>query len=436
MEASSSRSATPPPPSSPPPQEPPPQTSPSISDRIGLASPEARDDALSCLVILLTFWIFAASMTLILGLYASVDFQVGPYCSRLLQTNSIFVQDIKVKAEEGSKDAPMLYGFREAPPLDVLIVWSESHNVSVPANFHKEWMYYLNRGAQVEIAYNVKSEKSFPLNLIIAQGKESLLQWIENPSHPNTTLSWNLIQGNGVIKKNIEKSYDYYVAVGNLNSLDIEVQLSFRIQSLLYNTTGAFYKCSLDQKLCVLRLFFFKANVAILASGPRKLQDGQSDEWYVKLSYGPRWITYFVGSGLMTAVILLVYKILNYLLNIHGDDVGHQTANTTNERTPLLTNKEDDNLSLGSSYESVSHDEEDIEECLKAAAAMKSLEEPETNHSNQLCAICCNAHRDCFFLPCGHSATCYTCGTRISEEAGTCPICRRKMKKVRRIFAV
>lgn len=42
-----------------------------------------------------------------------------------------------MKAEEGSTDGPMLYGFRELPPLDVRASWLETHNGSVPANFHK-----------------------------------------------------------------------------------------------------------------------------------------------------------------------------------------------------------------------------------------------------------------------------------------------------------
>nr|CAD1824148.1 unnamed protein product [Ananas comosus var. bracteatus] len=443
--SSSSRSRSTSSSSSPPPH--PPQ--PTISYRIGesmanAASPEARDDAISCLVVLLTFWILV-SMATILGFYGPVDIVVGPNYSRLLRASSIFVRDIKVKAEEGSTDGPMLYGFRELPPLDVRASWLETHNGSVPANFHKEWIYYFNKGTQIEIFYSVKSEGSYPLNLVIAQGKENrqfhrkenLFQWVENPLRPDTTLSWNLIHGDGVIHQKIEKPSDYYVAVSNLHNLEIEAQLTFRIQALFYNTTGAYFKCSLGHRLCALKLFFLEENVAILASGPRKLQEGKSDEWYIKLSYGPRWITYFVGSGLMTLAILLIYKIFTSFQFMFGYNTSHQTTSTPNETSPLLANKEDDGTSLGSSYESVSHDEgEDIEEFLKAAPS-KPLEEVESSDQSQhLCVICCEARKDCFFLPCGHSTTCYTCGLRILEEAQTCPICRRKMKKVRRIFTV
>lgn len=38
----------------------------------------------------------AASMTLILGFFGSADLQLGPNCSRLIRTNTFFVQNIKV----------------------------------------------------------------------------------------------------------------------------------------------------------------------------------------------------------------------------------------------------------------------------------------------------------------------------------------------------
>ena len=38
---------------------------------------------------------FVASMTLILGVYGSNEIMLGPNASRLIQANSIFVQDIK-----------------------------------------------------------------------------------------------------------------------------------------------------------------------------------------------------------------------------------------------------------------------------------------------------------------------------------------------------
>ncbi|KAF8402653.1 hypothetical protein HHK36_010742 [Tetracentron sinense] len=427
----------------------------SISD---IPSSGIRDDAWSCLVVLVTFWFFA-SMTLIMGFYGSVNLQLGPNCSRLLQANSLLVQYIKVQEVGESKTGPILYGFYGTPPLNVETTWSESHNASVPANVHKarrpfptnrffiyqikflillqEWIYFLNEGSQLEISYSVKSQSSSPISLVIAQDRESLVEWIEDPLYPNTTLSWNIIHGKGTIQQEIYKSSSYYVALSNLNLEEVEVQLNLRIRAFLYNTTEAFYKCSLNHGICSLKLFLMGSNAAVLTS-PGPEQGTPSDDWYVKLSYGPRWISYFVGSGGMTVLILLAFKFCNNYQSTSGEGTGFQSEEVTSEQTPLLSHKDDDLSSWGSSYESVSHDEEDLEDWLAVSSLEgKPLKDGENyNNPRRLCAICFDTPRDCFFLPCGHCAACFTCGTRIAEEAGTCPICRRKMKKVRKIFTV
>ena len=83
------------------------------------------------------------------------------------------------------------------------------------------------------------------------------------------------------------------------------------------------------------------------------------------------------------------------------------------ERAPLLPEKDDDISSWGSSYDSVSHDEEDLEQWPAVTSVEgKPLNEGESNDPRRLCVICFDAPRDCFFLPCGHCATCFTCGTR------------------------
>lgn len=82
------------------------------------------------------------------------------------------------------------------------------------------------------------------------------------------------------------------------------------------------------------------------------------------------------------------------------------------ERTPLLGDKNDD-IEGGSSYESVSNNEEEGEDNLGTTSAEgKSVKDNDTNNTRRLCVICFDEWRDCFFLPCGHCAACLTCGTR------------------------
>uniref|UniRef100_A0A5B6ZBZ8 E3 ubiquitin-protein ligase APD1-4 N-terminal domain-containing protein n=1 Tax=Davidia involucrata TaxID=16924 RepID=A0A5B6ZBZ8_DAVIN len=249
------------------------------------ASRLIRDDTWSCIIVVLTFWFFV-SLTFILGVYGSVNLRFGPNCSLLVQPNSFFVEYIKVEELDGAKTAPTLYGLYKTPPLDVTTTWSEIHNASLPGSSHKEWIYILNKGSQINISYSVNSPSSSSLVLLIAQGSESFAQWLEDPSYPNTTLSWNIICGSGMIQQDILKSSSYYVAVGNLNSEEVEVQLNIRVKAFLYNATAAYYKCSLAQGSCISKVFFPHGNAVVLTS-PGPEQGAASNEWYVKLSYGP-----------------------------------------------------------------------------------------------------------------------------------------------------
>ncbi|KAK4792495.1 hypothetical protein SAY86_022930 [Trapa natans] len=411
------------------------------------SSSEVRDDVWSCFTVLVTFWFFA-SMALIMGFYGSANLQLGPNSSQLIQTNPFFVQYVKVEELDDSKPGPMLYGFHQHPQLDVKKTWSESRVAFVPANFHQEWIYFLNKGSMVEIEYSIKSPS--PLSLVIAEGRESLVEWIEDPSYPNTTLSWNIIHGRGRLQQEFSKPATYYIAVGNLNSEEAAVELNFTVKAWMYNTTTAYYSCSLGNPSCSLTIHLLKGDMAVLTSPSLKEGATAADEnWYIKLSYGPRWITYFIGSGVMTVITLLAFRTCNMFRTRRGGDDSDEEDEGNGEirveeiegdqRIPLLHGKDEDLDSWGSSYESISHEDEDLEERFFQASS-KPLAEGESCSNRQsgggLCVICFVSPRDCFFLPCGHCAACFDCGSRISEEDGSCPICRRKMKKVRRIFTV
>ncbi|TVU20558.1 hypothetical protein EJB05_36772 [Eragrostis curvula] len=370
---------------------------------------------------------FLVSGALMLGYYGEVEVAIGPGCSLLVQPSSVFVKGIKVSAASGpqvSDGGLMLYGLAGAPPMDVPAERSETRRVVVPANFHREWVYFLNKGARIEAAYSVDAETDvpYPLCIVIAQGKESFIKWTEEPTEHNTALSWHLVQGTGTIEQNIDQSSEYYIAVHNLNDhQDTTVQLNIRIRTLIYNTTGAEYRCSPAQHVCTYRVPFVGPNVAVLSSDIRKRLD--SDEQRVKLSYEPRWIVYVVGSAILAIVLMLLYEIVSMLF----DPCDRGGRGGVERRTPLLTSKEDDSASLGSSYDSVSHDDDDDDGAAERGA---------DGGGDEGCVVCRDARKDCFFLPCGHSATCYACGARIVEEHGSCPLCRRKLKKAKRIFVV
>ncbi|PKI51464.1 E3 ubiquitin-protein ligase APD2-like [Punica granatum] len=395
------------------------------------AAAAIRDDTWSCIIVVLTFWFFV-SMTLILGVYGSVSLRLGPNSSILLRPTPIFVQSLKVEELDDTKPGPQLYGFYKSPALDVLSNWSEAYNASVPADSHKEWVFYLNEGSQINISYSVTTPGS-SLFLVIAEGNEGLAQWLEDPTYPNTTLSWNVIHGAGSVHQQIYTSANYYIAVGNLNTETIEVELDLQLEAYLYNTTQAYYKCTFSRGQCNLNILFPTGNAAIITT-PGPGQGTPGDEWYVKLSYGPRWVTYILGIGGLTVLMLAAFNFLNKFRIAHENRGGAQYGQMDSTRAPLLSYKDDDISSWGSSFDSASQDEADLEEFLSQEGKLKEGENG--NNTRRLCAICFDAPRDCFFLPCGHCVACFECGTRIVEAGGTCPVCQRNMKKVRKIFTV
>ncbi|KAE8726460.1 RING/U-box superfamily protein, putative isoform 4 [Hibiscus syriacus] len=643
-----------------------------------------RDDTWSCIIVVFTF-LFFVSVTLILGVYGAVNIQFGPNCSLLIQPNPLFVQSVKVEEIDDSKPGLKLYGLYKSPYLDVVTTWSENYTATLQfSDVIQEWIHYLNRGSQVNISYNVNSASS-SVFLVIAQGREGLSRWLEDPTYPNTTLSWNIVDGeievvkheysfhkksliltfdvlvgSGMIELVIYRSSSYYVALGNLNSEDIEVELNLTVRAYIYNTTEAYYRCTFANGVCSLSILFPQGNSIVLTS-PGPEQHSSANDWSVRVSYGPRWITYIVGiastflafhpqdnniiaigmedstihiynvrvfneaqygarkqiwkqkypsssiatprksisgivrsqvvdrlqagglgeiktkfvgggrdfllqiddeesyrilkeqnwsflnevfqevqpwsesyiaservtriklvgmplhcwnhstfkriaqqwgdclalrenalqelgceemsiliatstkefidevveleagrdvfrirvvefpkasseplfrkrevkEGGMTAIMLVAFNFLNKFQFTRGDEASVRYREFASARTPLLSRKADDVSSWGSSYDSISSDEADLEDFLTGSVEGTSIGDGEnSNNTKRLCAICFDAPRECFFLPCGHCVACFACGTRLAEAGGTCPICRRNMRKVRKIFTV
>ncbi|PIN09198.1 putative E3 ubiquitin ligase [Handroanthus impetiginosus] len=348
----------------------------------------------------------------------------------LIKPNHLLVESIKVVELDAAKGS-VLYGFYKVPPLDVIVEWSETHKITLPASTHKEWIFYLNEASQINISYSVYSLSPSSLILVIAEGNVGLAKWLEDPSYPNTVLSWNKIHGSGSIQKDISESSTYYIAVGNLNAEFVEVHLNIGIKAFLYNMTEPYYKCALAEGQCTFPMYFLGENAAVLMS-PGRMPGWISGDWYVKLSYRPRWLTYLVGAGGMTLLLLLISYILKHFQRNEEDT---QSGDTESERNPLLSHKDDNISSLGSSYASVSDDEEHAEDA-QAGNLQSGKQVKDEESSRRLCAICFDAPRDCFFLPCGHCVACFGCATRIVETYGACPICRRQTKKVRKIYTV
>ncbi|WOH05374.1 hypothetical protein DCAR_0624790 [Daucus carota subsp. sativus] len=76
--------------------------------------------------------------------------------------------------------------------------------------------------------------------------------------------------------------------------------------------------------------------------------------------------------------------------------------------------------------------------CCEQDSVLKnySSSSSEDLYDENICIICYDNSRNCFFVPCGHCATCCACAKRIVDdgENKNCPICRRLIQKVRKLF--
>ncbi|CAN7008493.1 unnamed protein product, partial [Brassica oleracea var. botrytis] len=128
----------------------------------------------------------------------------------------------------------------------------------------------------------------------------------------------------------------------------------------------------------------------------------EEQEWFIKLSYQARWASY---------AIVTCQHFIWYLSHCYS-----------------LMGKRDCSTVCSWTESFVAYDA-DLEEFV-------GNESEASYGTRSLCAISFIAQRDCFFLPCGPLRLLYHCGTKIAEAAGSCPICRKKLRKVKLIYTV
>ncbi|CAN8325756.1 unnamed protein product [Cochlearia groenlandica] len=138
------------------------------------------------------------------------------------------------------------------------------------------------------------------------------------------------------------------------------------------------------------------------------LQDDDYGGWYLELSIAARMVVYITFLG---TIMFIIFMLLKFLSELDMEDDTERLPIMSQEVTawtPLVNNKDLETTSFSSS--------DDVD-------------------YSTLCVICFEERRDCFFVPCGHSATCRGCARKImSEENKVCPICRRVIRKSKRLL--
>lgn len=140
-----------------------------------------------------------------------------------------------------------------------------------------------------------------------------------------------------------------------------------------------------------------------------------------------------VFLALFMVIIILALKYLGVFdveetaNNTEAQEIQYTNINVASETTPILRDYNQWRSTYGTSK--ADNDDDDTD-------SSSSDSSSEDLYDAKLCVICYDDQRNCFFVPCGHCATCYNCAQRImSEDSKMCPICRRLIHKVRRLFS-
>lgn len=360
-------------------------------------------------------------MWLLLSIYASESLEIGGNFSRLYATNSLFVRRIVV-TNRTQAEGLIVYGFSETPALDQEIDWTEEHTAIVSSNHHQEWAFWLNQGSQIALQYNI-TDPSMELMLVVIQGEENMQKWIQNVNNSDLVSSWKIAQGVGSLQHEVERDHKYYFGLGNIQSSSVEVTLQITFQSKVYNKGNYTSQCYLTSETCAVNLRFLGSDVLLLTApqtdqgitngvkfGNERFMQ-QVDPWSVSIAFEQRWMTYLVFWGAMAIVML----ILLVFCRPASQDIQESAV----EAAPLTPSNE-------------------VEEKVTETEVPLSWdfdEEENAVSEDYLCIICFEARRNCFFDPCGHCATCYTCSMKISKQKkSVCPLCRQPIRFVRKLF--
>ncbi|KAL8476991.1 hypothetical protein ACS0TY_029333 [Phlomoides rotata] len=122
----------------------------------------------------------------------------------------------------------------------------------------------------------------------------------------------------------------------------------------------------------------------------------------------------FLFYGIIAIFLMVVVLMIKLLCDTEGGG-GERGRGRARESSRLLSSKEEDLfISYGTSID-------DDEESRNGNCSSSS----DDLYDGKICVICYDDQRTCFFIPCGHCITCFTCAKRIiSEENKSCPICR------------
>lgn len=370
-----------------------------------------KEEYWACFAIPMLFWLFA-SLTMTMGYYGVKSLVLGPNYSHLIEVNSIFVNRIEVNA---NKKGPVLYSFPALPILDSQSLWSENHTVLLEPDYHQEYKVWLNKGSKLRVSCITQSAGIYSILLTLSRGYNRKKKWFNNPTDWHAVDAWREVHDQvGSLEYEAKQDGDYFITVHNLNQQPVDIELELEVNATIFSTESADMECLLGAERCEVSFPMLGHRCALLTTNA---SENGTITWEVDLVYKARWISYYgILAGILLSVSALL-KTMSWLSRNLQEEVVPQDEGM---QSSLLSVKDKDK-------------EAGFDATLNDKGMTSDLNDSVNN--SQLCAICLDAPKTVFFIPCGHAATCFACAKRLKHrEMSCCPLCRVRIERIGKVF--
>ncbi|XP_004499030.1 E3 ubiquitin-protein ligase APD2 isoform X2 [Cicer arietinum] len=368
---------------------------------------------------------FCVSASLLYGFYGDSRLILGPSSSRLIKTSSLFVKQIEVTNEytnnnnNNDDDDVHLYGFNEKPELSSQINWTTSKFLLVEPYSRKGISLWLNKGSTICLRWEAEASSLNQLEGIVIKGERRLEKLKPRQMIEATTIDVRETENGGkVAEYMVEEDDRYHIGVLNMNPRNTISTMNINVSAKVYDTTKAKNMCSTRNGSCKLGLFFPTTYYVILST-PKNGDDDDDGGMFVDIAFMARVFAYIILLGVFMIIIFVILKCLEAG---NGDNENVVATQEVTETEPL-TRVQSNPMTYGTINKF------HMEESDGSSSSSEEL------YDEKLCVICYDEQRNCFFVPCGHCATCYDCAQRIVVgESKVCPVCRRLIHKVRKLY--
>ncbi|KAK4744026.1 hypothetical protein SAY87_010338 [Trapa incisa] len=338
----------------------------------------------------------------------------------LFEASSVFVDQVELRVV-ANRSGAVLSRFLEKPQPSLEVNWTVwDYDMIVRSNNSKGFTLWLNKGSRIQMQWEARLSHLDRVEIALVKGEKKYETLMPSFTSSLNSLAVKRPTNSREAEYSIEKDGKYYVSITNKNSVNIITTVKVNVSSRMYDLTKANSTCSTLDSSCRIKLPFPYTHYVVLTTP----DNSDTVDWDVEVIFVARVITYVAILGFIVFFIILILRYLGvcdsetetYMI----EDPLPPPVREVTETTPIFPHKQ-----AILPYRTNGEEDDDG----------GSSSSSEDLYDAMLCVICYDDQRNCFFVPCGHCATCYDCAQRIMEsDSKVCPICRRPIHKVRRLF--